>query len=198
MDRWIGVDLDGTLAHYDGWPADGSIGRPINRMVNRVRAKLEEGIEVRVMTARVSMVGHEFQHVFQQRILVREWTKEHIGRELTSTCSKDFGMIELWDDRAQRVVPNTGAFESEVRTADAAGRLLTAQASAFKSQGILAPWRCALSITLSDVEQDLIVESYKALGVRATFHYRCGGGHAVVIEPAVVSVGAGALVLARG
>jgi hypothetical protein len=26
---WIGVDLDGTLAHYDGWKGIDHIGEPI-------------------------------------------------------------------------------------------------------------------------------------------------------------------------
>ena len=33
---------------------------------------------------------------------------KHIGQELEVTCTKDFGMIELWDDRAIRVEKNTG------------------------------------------------------------------------------------------
>jgi len=35
---WIGVDLDGTLAHYDGWKGPTHIGAPIHKMVQRVRA----------------------------------------------------------------------------------------------------------------------------------------------------------------
>lgn len=30
---------------------------------------------------------------------IRAWCKKHIGEELPVTCSKDPGMIELWDDR---------------------------------------------------------------------------------------------------
>ncbi len=33
---------------------------------------------------------------------------KHIGKELEITNVKDFGMIELWDDRAVQVIPNTG------------------------------------------------------------------------------------------
>ena len=34
---WIGADLDGTLAEYHGWSADGSIGNPVPDMVERVK-----------------------------------------------------------------------------------------------------------------------------------------------------------------
>ena len=55
MRGWIGVDLDGTLAEYHGW--NGSIGKPIAPMVDRVKRWLAEGVEVRIMTARVSNRG---------------------------------------------------------------------------------------------------------------------------------------------
>ena len=32
--------------------------------------------------------------------IIKRWCKQHIGRELEVTNVKDFGMIELWDDRA--------------------------------------------------------------------------------------------------
>jgi hypothetical protein len=50
---WIGVDFDGTLADYSqGWQGDLVFGGPIRLMVDRVKRWLEEGYEVRVMTAR--------------------------------------------------------------------------------------------------------------------------------------------------
>lgn len=37
------------------------------------------------------------------------WKGEtHIGRVLPITNIKDYQMIELWDDRAVQVIPNTG------------------------------------------------------------------------------------------
>lgn len=103
MSGWIGVDLDGTLAYYDRW--NGSIGMPIMPMVERIRAWLAKGIEVRVVTARVSGCEEEAADQVKQ---IKAWCKEHIGFELEVTCKKDFAMIELWDDRAVRVVANTG------------------------------------------------------------------------------------------
>jgi hypothetical protein len=104
---WIGVDLDGTLAHYDEWPEDGSVGAPIAPMVERVKDWIGQGIEVRILTARVHPhFGAE--NAKQQYDKIRAWTKEHVGTELHATCSKDFGMVELWDDRAVRVKHNEG------------------------------------------------------------------------------------------
>ena len=100
MSGWIGVDLDGTLAHYDGWRGGDHIGEPIPEMLSRVHAWLERGIEVRIFTARAS--------VQEQVAPIQEWSLKHIGIVLRVTNIKDFGMIELWDDRAVRVIPNTG------------------------------------------------------------------------------------------
>jgi hypothetical protein len=37
MNPWIGVDLDATLARYDGFKGETIIGEPIPLMVNRVK-----------------------------------------------------------------------------------------------------------------------------------------------------------------
>lgn len=102
---WIGVDLDGTLAHYDGWKGADHIGPPIPAMVERVQRWRAEGREVRIFTARVSCQPAERTAVMAA---IQNWSAEHIGEVLLVTNVKDFGMIELWDDRAVQVVPNTG------------------------------------------------------------------------------------------
>jgi hypothetical protein len=99
---WIGVDLDGTLAEYGGWKGAGSIGAPIPAMVERVKAWLASGQEVRIFTARVSDGEQE------TRIRIMEWCKEHIGQPLPITNVKDYEMVELWDDRAVQVEFNMG------------------------------------------------------------------------------------------
>jgi hypothetical protein len=103
---WIGVDLDGTLAEYDGWQGIGHVGAPITAMADRVRRWLKEGREVRILTARVSRVGSE--EAATARAFIERWSEEHLGVALQVTCMKDFGMDELWDDRAVAVEPNTG------------------------------------------------------------------------------------------
>ena len=100
---WIAVDLDGTLARYDGFKGLDHIGDPIPLMVNRVRRWLERGKEVRIMTARASD-----DSIAASRAPVERWLKEHIGRVLPITCVKDRHMDEIWDDRAIQIIKNTG------------------------------------------------------------------------------------------
>lgn len=100
---WIGVDLDGTLAHYDHWRGPSHIGEPIVLMLERVKRWLVEGREVRIFTARV----FEDQGGIASAN-IKLWCEKHIGKMLPITCTKDYGMIELWDDRCVQVVPNSG------------------------------------------------------------------------------------------
>jgi hypothetical protein len=100
---WIGVDLDGTLAKYDGWQGIEYVGAPIPLMVERVKEWLTEGCDVRIFTARVS--GGKSRAVTKP---IQEWCRTHLGVELPITCVKDFGMIELWDDRCVQIITNTG------------------------------------------------------------------------------------------
>lgn len=103
---WIGVDLDGTLAVYEKWAGPEHIGEPIAPMVERVRRWLTEGREVRIVTARVSHNGEEARmtEAAIARLAIRDWCVRHIGKALKIVCEKDYGMIELWDDRAVQVV----------------------------------------------------------------------------------------------
>lgn len=118
MSGWIGVDLDGTLAKYDGWRGIEHIGDPVPEMLFRVRKWLAEGREVRIFTARVdgglvalSMGdnnGLAHCDIPRVRAVIECWCLKHLGRVLPITNVKDYGMVELWDDRAIRVEQNTG------------------------------------------------------------------------------------------
>lgn len=105
---WYGVDLDGTLAFYDEWRGEDHIGAPIPAMVARVQQWLADGYEVRVVTARASPITQVGRSVEKSIKLIGDWTEKHIGVRLEATCAKDFGMIELWDDRCVQVITNTG------------------------------------------------------------------------------------------
>lgn len=108
---WIGVDLDGTLAHYDGWIAPDHIGDPIDAMVQRVKRWLDEGRTVKIFTARVSYPGNDHQREQEAglaRIAIQDWCREVFGFVLDITCEKDFGMVTLYDDRCRQVELNTG------------------------------------------------------------------------------------------
>jgi hypothetical protein len=113
---WIGVDLDGTLAHYAGWKGDEHIGAPVPAMVARVKQWLAEGMTVKIFTARVgytgkvAVIGNDDGAGFSSRQVkvIEAWCERHIGKKLEVTATKDFGMVELWDDRAIQVEMNTG------------------------------------------------------------------------------------------
>jgi len=111
MSGWIAVDLDGTLAHYEAF-GDGSIGAPIKPMVRRIRHYLKQGKDVRILTARVAHeFGQEVDGESTRRI--QDWCKEHLGQVLPVTCSKDYHMYVLFDDRAVQVIPNKGVVVKE-------------------------------------------------------------------------------------
>lgn len=113
---WIGVDLDGVLAHWD--PAHfPDIGAPIAPMVARVQSWLEDGQEVRIFTARVAIVpglrndeGQEADLLFaaDQLTRIHIWCEQHIGVILPVTAVKDFHMVELYDDRCVQMITNEG------------------------------------------------------------------------------------------
>ncbi len=108
MNGWIGVDLDGTLAEYNGWVSELHIGEPIPAMAERVRTWISEGREVRIFTARVGKQGRSESTIDEIRTAIQNWTEKHLGVRLAVTNEKDYGMVELWDDRAIRVIANTG------------------------------------------------------------------------------------------
>lgn len=122
---WIGVDLDGTLAQYDKWPADGSIGQPIPAMIKRVRQWLAKGQDVRIFTARVWPIGTQdfgkdkdrSDAAMEQLHSIREWSKQYLGQVLPVTCVKDDKLIRLYDDRAVGVEQNTGKLLDKVKCA---------------------------------------------------------------------------------
>lgn len=51
---WIGFDLDGTLAKYDGWRGIDHIGEPVKPMVDLIKRMHDEGKVVKIVTARVA------------------------------------------------------------------------------------------------------------------------------------------------
>jgi hypothetical protein len=109
---WVGVDLDGTLAMWtDNWP---EIGDPVPAMLELVKDLLDNGREVRILTARV---GHLYTHeasrgqwldALDQKDRVMAWVRKHVGRDLEITAVKDYDMDLLYDDRVITVEKNTG------------------------------------------------------------------------------------------
>lgn len=112
---WIGVDLDGTLAHYDGWKGELVIGEPIALMADRVKKWIKDGVRVKIMTARVAQSCHTADQIAQATQVIQLWAETHIGVPLEVTAEKDYLMIDLWDDRCHQVLPNTGVCVGEPR-----------------------------------------------------------------------------------
>ncbi len=114
---WIGVDLDGTLAYYDRHRGVAVIGEPIEPMCARVRQWLEEGKDVRIMTARITVVPGRTDYREEEIALnitaIQEWCMEQFGQILPITCTKDYQMRVLYDDRCRRVEMNTGRLMDE-------------------------------------------------------------------------------------
>lgn len=109
----IAIDLDGTLAHYDGWKGPGIIGDPIPEMVEKVKKKVVEGYDFWIFTARVSN-----SYRFDNRIefdAISKWLCDNAIpiKTCNITATKHKFFCEFWDDRARRVVPNTGMFQEE-------------------------------------------------------------------------------------
>lgn len=107
---WIGVDLDGTLAEYHDPCRANEIGAPIPAMVDRVKAWLSEGREVRVFTARASNnIPPGVEGTVEDAVTaIHRFCIEQFGIPLVVTCEKDYRMIELWDDRCVQVRFNEG------------------------------------------------------------------------------------------
>ncbi len=102
---WIGVDLDGTLAEYHGWVAADDIGKPIAPMVKRVVDWLADGHDVRIFTARGSINAEDRDLAYPA---IQRWCVLHLGALLPITNVKDVYMVALYDDRAHRVIKNSG------------------------------------------------------------------------------------------
>lgn len=112
---WYGFDLDGTLAYYDKWVSALHVGEPISAMVDKVKAFLAEGKQVRIFTARVAPAtierGGDSLPAIENAIAL--WCIKHIGVMLPITSVKDSGMIALYDDRCHEVLTNTGKTRRE-------------------------------------------------------------------------------------
>ena len=100
-DGWIGIDLDGTLAYYDGFKGDEHVGEPIEPMVKQVRKWIREGRDVRLFTAR------------KPHPAIRKWMREHLGALIPITAVKDPDCQAIFDDRAVGVKRNEGVPFSE-------------------------------------------------------------------------------------
>lgn len=99
-DQATAVDLDGTLARYDGWKGKEHIGEPVPGMLRRVRSWINAGKTVVIFTARAEDP--------KAIPFVEDWLEENGIGGLEVTNRKTMAMVEIWDDRAVQVKTNTG------------------------------------------------------------------------------------------
>lgn len=111
--RRIGVDLDGTAAHYEGWRGVEHIGEPVPAVLARIKRALAAGIDVWIFTARAAPHyddGNLFIGAMDAFAIdfIREWCLRHVGVELPVTCVKMREFDEIWDDKTVGVRSNMG------------------------------------------------------------------------------------------
>ena len=97
---WTGIDLDGTLASDTLSAGMGRIGEPVPAMLDLVKKMLNNGIRVKIFTARA---GNP-----EQIPIIRKWLKDNHLPDLEITNIKDYQMHRLYDDRCIQVERNTG------------------------------------------------------------------------------------------
>lgn len=97
---WTGVDLDGTLAYYDRMASSDKIGDPVPSMMKLVKKMINNGIRVKIFTARAQDPD--------QLPIIRKWLKDNHLPELEITNVKDYGTQRIYDDRCIQVERNTG------------------------------------------------------------------------------------------
>jgi hypothetical protein len=113
----IGIDLDGTLAEYNGWVGDEHIGDVIPSMKEFILELISKGEEVIIFTARA--VDTESIGV------VSEWLAKNGIPALQITNVKLKKMKSFYDDRAYRVERNMG-FDSTGKESKVPGILIDA------------------------------------------------------------------------
>lgn len=155
----IAVDLDGTLAHYDGWKGVDHIGEPIPRMVDAVWNAHSKGHKVVLFTARANdkeSITHIFEWLALNNIPITEIT--HIKR-------KEF--THFWDDRALGVVANTGMFKLDNATAAKSNIKDTGAHYRYEYNGVkLDPARICKVYGITNILQGAIIKKTLRAGER--------------------------------
>ncbi len=109
------MDFDGTLAHEVPNRTDPyQLGEPVETMVNRVKDWVAKGYDVRIFTARMCPVSYSTGKLRDVNLMaetLQDWSEKYIGKRLPCTNIKDGLMEVLWDDRAVRVIENTGEYK---------------------------------------------------------------------------------------
>lgn len=124
INGWIGVSFDRTLATYDSWKGPAVCGAPIPATIDRVKAWLADGRDVRIFTPRIApfatvirnekdlellaVKGEKELAAVQSVLAIRAWSNKHLGRYLPVTNVIDYGFSCLYSADVVAIKPNTG------------------------------------------------------------------------------------------
>lgn len=134
--KWLAVDLDGTLAHYDGWKGADHIGAPVKGIMDKLIQRHKEGWGIAIFTARVS-VPHEAD---QAEKTIWAWLEKYELAQFISgvTCVKHKHFVEFWDDRAFNSPKNSGLIVGIDCGTGYAGALINSKQTDFEKSAIAA------------------------------------------------------------
>lgn len=104
----IAVDLDRTLAYYDGWRGPLHIGHPIPAMVRCVQEHLMKGDTVTIFSARIHDDPKTGVTAEQIKTAISDWSENAVGVRLDATNIKLHTFDRIYDDIAIQVIPNKG------------------------------------------------------------------------------------------
>lgn len=100
LNKSIAIDLDGTLAYFDGWKGIEHIGNPIPSVVEKLIEKKNEGYAIKIFSARCMDL--------RAKKFIGVWLDKNNIPYDDITNIKDSSMKEFWDDLAIRVPRNEG------------------------------------------------------------------------------------------
>jgi len=100
LNKSIAIDLDGTLAYFDGWKGIEHIGDPIPSVVKRLKEKKNEGFDIKIFSARCMDL--------RAKKYIGDWLAHYDIPYDDITNIKDSSMKEIWDDLAVAVPRNEG------------------------------------------------------------------------------------------
>jgi hypothetical protein len=97
--RILCVDLDGTLAEYNGWHGFTAIGKPIPAVVDMVRREAASGSYIIIHTCRVTTIDNRVIH--QAVGAIEKWLRKNKipHDDIWSTVGKPYGAWYV-DDKA--------------------------------------------------------------------------------------------------
>ena len=182
-EKWLAVDLDGTLAIYDGWKGEEHIGDIIEPVAEKIKERVAEGWKVAIFTARVSsQLSNEASDATR---VIWKWINDNgMSRYISCiTAVKDKHFIEFWDDRAVAVGKNQGVFTEEWLR----NKLEIEQAEVKRLQGLLYAKNTQNATAIDKLQQYKDAQNTQQPNETAcSLDVQIGGNHysKMVIQPA--------------